>query len=617
MSVIKDIVQTTLERIQECLDTDTFQDWERETIELKDLSSGNEWTSLKETICAFLNTNGGYVICGVRERDKKYSVKGFDKANEARLIDLQTKFFKNDKGVLIDLSENISLRYEELSGTLVAVIIVNELSADLKYVTIDNVAYERVLTADKKVPDAKIVQHKEYKTELEYSKEITVQRGATIDDIDVDKVNQFIIKTNTSGKKETVKKDVSDAIDFLERRYCINAEGNVTVLGLLLFGKEPFVHLEYRAEIDCYFQTDNEIGKDKKFYQDDVLNLMDNAFAFVWGHIKVGRSASGGGRSEPEYPERLIREVINNALAHRDYTINKFITIKVNPGANLEITNPGTFKEKMLLLNSSANVRRIIPGIPETKNPKLANVLKVYDKMESQGIGMATLVKECLDNNIDVPYYDLSNPDNIRLVIPSGQLVDDETGFWLSSYTNFIERKLNKQLTEKHAAVIAYFLKSMRLNKQGYYTILFSRSNNHFNVLSDLLSANLINEDVHTSKEYRPVYVLNEELMLSDFTEKIEVLIGEQLLTFDETARVILNIIYRYNTYNNQSVKPNRITPEVYYNIYGKNIEPKKYESLGRKVRKICSELEKRGILSKNNADKSYKLVHGKTKGLF
>lgn len=373
-----DLLNRIILGIETTISSGQFQDNEDPIVELKDLSSGNEWTSLKETVCAFLNTIGGYVICGIRERNKQYSFPGFDRNNEGRIIQLRSMIFKNDNDVLPDLSENIDFNYRNVLGKTLAIITVRPLSEDLKYLKFDGVYYERVLTQDKTIPQAKIIQHREYKTELEYSKEINPVANATLDDLDIDKINQFIIKVNATGRKETVKKDLQDASDFLKRRYCINAEGAVTVLGLLLFGKEPFQHLEYRAEVDCYFETGNDIGRDKRISQNDVINLMDDAFSFVWGHIKVGRSYIGGGRSEPEFPEKLVREVVNNAFAHRDYVSNKFITIKINPGESIEIKNPGSFKQKMLITDTSTKneVRRIISGVPETKKSKTCQCFK-------------------------------------------------------------------------------------------------------------------------------------------------------------------------------------------------------------------------------------------------
>ena len=337
-----ELLNRIISGIETTLLSGQFQDNEDPIVELKDLSSGNEWTSLKQTVCAYLNTNGGYVICGIRERNKQYSFPGFDRNNEGRLIELRSKFFKNDNDVLPDLSDNIDFDYRNVLGKTLAIVKVRPLSEDLKYLKFDEIYYERVLTQDKVIPNTKLTQHKEYKAELEYSKEISPVLKAGLVDLDIDKINQFIIKINATGKKETVKKDLQDAKDFLIRRYCINTEGAVTVLGLLLFGKEPSQYLENRARLDCYFETGHEIGRDKKYFDSDILNLMDDAFAFVWGHIKVGRSVTGGGRREPEFPVELIRETINNALAHRDYTVNKFITIKVNPGESIEIKNPGS-----------------------------------------------------------------------------------------------------------------------------------------------------------------------------------------------------------------------------------------------------------------------------------
>lgn len=50
-------------------------------------------------------------------------------------------------------------------------------------------------------------------------------------------------------------------------------------------------------------------------------------------------------------------------------------------------------------------LRRIIPGNSKPNNPRLAEILKVFDRWEGKGLGMSTLTNECLailltkDNN--------------------------------------------------------------------------------------------------------------------------------------------------------------------------------------------------------------------------
>ena len=143
MSKNKNLIDDIISKIEKTLNTGLFEDYENSIVELKDLSTGNEWVSLRETICAFLNTNGGYIICGVRERNKTYNLKGFDRNNEGNLIRLRTDFFKNDNDVLINLNDNILLDYKTLNEKTLAIITVLPLSKDLKYVKCEGGYFER------------------------------------------------------------------------------------------------------------------------------------------------------------------------------------------------------------------------------------------------------------------------------------------------------------------------------------------------------------------------------------------------------------------------------------------------------------------------------------------
>ncbi len=62
-----------------------------------------------------------------------------------------------------------------------------------------------------------------------------------------------------------------------------------------------------------------------------------------------------------------------------------------------------------------------------------------------------------------------------------------------------------------------------------------------------------------------------------------------------------MNLIYLYTKYNKKSLKAAEITPEVYRRMYNKEIIGKTYETLGRKIRNICNNLEKQGVLTKGS----------------
>lgn len=597
---MKEYIIEILQKINTSIEGNIFVDVENSNIELKDLSTGMKWDSLKETVCAFLNTNGGYVICGVREKNKKYHFTGFNRDNENNLRELQNKTFQNDKNVFIELTDFIQFDYISFRTGEVAVIVINPLRDDLKYVKYNGKYYERKLTGDHEIVESRITQQKEYKLEIEYAKELTLVEGAKIEDLSFEKVNQYINTLNQSSRKETLKSSIQNAKQFLEYRHFIKSD-KVTTLGMLVCGDNPFHFLEYRSEVDCNYDSSSSISKDKKDFQNDVLSLMKDTFDFVWGHIRKGRVTDEGGKTVPEYSEELIREMINNSLAHRDYTINKFVTVNIEPGQYLQIKNPGVFKERIKVTNTETEVpvRRLIPGIPESKNPKLASVLKAFDKIESQGRGMSTLVAATLHNQIDIPYYELKDDETISLTIPSGKLLDEESKSWINSFEKYISNKLKDNIKEEHKLVLSYFRKSELLNRKRLYTLLLSESNNHFAVLEQLKKSGLIYEHI-ASTENTPIYVLDRQLMKENFSDELISLIGNGYISYDSVTKNILNALYRYTFYNEQPIKPSTLTSEIYYLEYGKNVDPKKYETLGRKLRSICKKLNLSDILIKH-----------------
>lgn len=598
-----DFIRQTLETIKKSITSNQFIDVERTKVELKDLSTGGEWTSLKETICAYLNTDGGIVICGVRERDKQYKLTGFERNNESKIIQLQKSVFKNDNDVFLDLSNNIYFDYYTIdkgdSKFDLIIIAVYPLSDDLKYVSFNGKCFERKLTQDKKIPNSKINQQKEYKQELEYAKEISPIDNANLNDLSIDKINNYINLLNREIRSETLKPTISKAKPFLNNQHFIK-EDKVTLLGMLICGTDPFYFLASRVEVNAYYDTSSDIGKDKKIFRTDVLNLMEESFRYVWGNIKINRTISDGGKSEPEYPEKLIRETINNALAHRDYSKDNFVTVKVEPNQFIEIKNPGSFKEKIKIVHTETDIeiRRIIPGIPESKNPKLASILKVFDKIENQGRGMASLVNAALENRVDLAYYEIRD-EMISLRIPTGKLVDDSIETWLNGFQRYIELKIKNTLSYEHKAVLAYFYKSELLNRRRFFTILLSESNNHFDVIDEFRKSDILIEH-SASTEQTPVYVLDRVLLKTDFRNELAEIIGESFIGLEQVAKEILNITFLFSKYNNQALKAAEVTPEVYRRIHGANMVGKTYETLGRKVRSICNQLFKAGILQKD-----------------
>ena len=153
-------VDKILATIQESIETDIFLDVETDKVEIKDLSSGESWKELYKSICAFLNTEGGIVIVGINEKDKKYRLTGTDPVvNEAKLKAICT-VFKDYKGKELDLSEffpPIEIKdfptndISSIKRHRVCIIYVEKLPEDKKFVFYESISYRRNITGDHKI----------------------------------------------------------------------------------------------------------------------------------------------------------------------------------------------------------------------------------------------------------------------------------------------------------------------------------------------------------------------------------------------------------------------------------------------------------------------------------
>ena len=441
-------IDKTLLRLEQSIKEMTYSVIETDQLELKDLSGGDDWTELYKTICAFLNTKGGIIIIGVKEDTKNKQLKftGFSSSQSTEeKIKNFSKSFTDKTGVPLDLSDYINPNLVEIKPFLdgnVGIVFVEKLPEDKKYVYYKSSAYERQLTGDHRIKAEKIQKQDELIEELRNAVELELVPGTTIDNLDVDKLNEYILLLNSDKKVETTKEDISSAISFLSRKKFIR-DYSPTLLGMLVCGKDIFDHLSGRCEIDAYFEIHEQvrtIADDQRIYKDNIISLMESARNFITGKINVGISIENGGSAIFEYPEDIIRESINNAVAHRDYASDRFSILRVKRDEFIEIRNPGKFRQEQILYSDEPPVglRRIIP-IPKPRNVNLADVLKAFKRWEGRGVGMATLIDYALNNRIDIPYYRLYPGNELSLFIPKGKVLDENMIMRFNNFDKYIK----------------------------------------------------------------------------------------------------------------------------------------------------------------------------------
>lgn len=602
-----------LSKLADLIQQGRFEEMETEGLEIKPVpAEGGEWKERHKSVNAFLNTRGGMLILGINEEGaghaRRYVLTGWKDHAEPKLKEL-ARLFTDRKGVKQDLADCFPpMELRTLLGQRVAVVYVDELAADRKFVFLAGMAYKRILTGNHKITDREVEAQEEFKEEAAHAKELQPVSGMTEADLDLTKLNQFIFHLNQPQQIETLKPDLDSARAFLERR-CFLKDGAVTILGALVCGNHPGDRLGFRSHVHGYVDVPQQIAQDKQDFVDNVLPLMESSLGYLLRNIQIAITAEHGGTARPQYPEELLRETVNNALAHRDYSVNKQVIIAIKPGVHIAIRNPGAFRRNLIIEDgdNAIPVRRILPEA-KPRNPKLADVLRVYRKWEGRGIGMATLVNLCLENRMDLPYYRIFT-EEVCLHLCAGRLLDERMERLFQSFDRHIEHRLSgDSLTEEQKLVLAYLIKSEWANEQLGYTILLTPDNNHFTALRSLEKANLISKHGLSTAAY-PIYIADRVLVTQEYREELRAAFGTGFDLLDATAKQVLGVVYRHNHFSKQKVvSAKQASFALWYERGGPEGDIQQFDKFYRKIRSTFNKIEEAGFVRKVEGTRGYVL---------
>ena len=594
-----DRIDKVLKKLAALIAAGRFEDVEDDGLEIKPTPSAtSSWRESHKSANAFLNTRGGLLLFGFKEEgqgpQRHWVFTGYREDAEAQLKEFP-RLFADQNGTPLNLSAAFPPpQIRHFQSGRVAVLYVDELPADRKFVFYNGQAWKRVLTGDHKLTEADIARQEDYKEQVRDAREVQPVPGATLADLNLDALNSYIQQLNSLGKVETIKADLEAARGFLARKLFIK-DATVTTLGMLVCGQHIGDQLGFRCHVHGYVDAPQEVAQDKQDLIDNILPLMEQSLAYILRNIQIGISIAEGGTAVPQYPEEVLRETVNNALAHRDYSINKQVIISIKPGQHISIRNPGSFRPHLLIEHprDAIPLRRIIPEA-RARNPKLADVLRVYRKWEGRGIGMATLVNLCLEDQIGLPTYRIYS-EEVTLFLNAGPLVDKRMKARLASFDAYIAGKLAGPLSAQQTRVLSYLMKTEWANEKHHYTILLTPDNNHFEQLIVLERAGLIYQH-ERSAPTQPIFVADRVLMQMDYRTELEVLFGD-LSGLDSLSRRCLNVMWRCEKFASRKAMA---APEIILALWhelGAVQDPDKFADHVRQVMDAFERLTKKEFI--------------------
>lgn len=375
---------------------------ETNNIEFKKAKDGVP-ENLYDTFSSFSNTSGGIIIFGVDEKNN-YDICGITNPDI-----FQKKI--TEQSLLMEPKIRPIITICEYDGKIIASAEIPELDVFNKPCYYSGKgkmkgSYIRVGDADLPMTDYEIYSFDafKYKTEDELRSKERIEK----DIFNEISINSFLDKI-ISVKPNLINLD-RDTI--LKMNGIIDKNNYPTVCGILNFGKYPQIFspnldiVAVRCSTNDYGVEDQNGIRflDNKRLDGTISEMLKLAISFVINNVKKATRINDSGIREDvlEYPIKAIREIILNALIHRDYSIhteNEPIRLTIF-NDRIEISNPGGLYGR-LSLDELGKVHSDI------RNPFIASILEILEVTENRYSGIPTIYAEMKKAGLMEPKFEI------------------------------------------------------------------------------------------------------------------------------------------------------------------------------------------------------------------
>jgi ATP-dependent DNA helicase RecG len=419
-------------------------DYQSETsnVEFKDARGGLP-KGIWKSVSAFSHKpGGGIVVFGV-----------IDDKDEHKLKIIGSKIIDNLQEKIGDLVNNemsfvIRLEYHLLKKedkNLLAVYIPecpNQYKpCYYKPVGIPDGAFLRDGNTNRKITDEEMRNFIENSKKLKF--DMTIAKGILLEDLSKGKILELLYKSGERINRKTEQKDIN--FKLLQNLGIADVFNNLefpTVAGFLIFSKNRPQEKQgfSRYIIRCVKYKGSSVTSDiiDKTEIDGTLDYqIDNMHKFILRNIRSAAKIVGTKRVERyEYSEKAIREIVANAVIHRDYKITETYT-QVNVFEDrIEVFNPGCLPPGVTIEN--------IKDAQVSRNEIIAARLKELDYLEEYGRGINIVFDEMRKWNLLSPIF--KNSTNSFKVVLMGEKLSKLNDRQVKIWEYLIE---NKRMTAK------------------------------------------------------------------------------------------------------------------------------------------------------------------------
>lgn len=225
--------------------------------------------------------------------------------------------------------------------------------------------------------------------------------GATLDDLDPDVIAEYAAK-----RQERLQRPSHHPPDRLLRQIgALDVDGHPTVMGLLLFGRDPQSFLLQSGLVFVRFAGTEPRGPEglpgygrREEISGPLPRLLERGWQVIWEEMRVEAVVRGLQREErTEYPPFAVREALVNAVCHRDYRLRGRRTEVRMFDDRLEVSSPGGLPGHITLDN--------IVEEHYSRNPRIVSGLFEWGYIEELGLGVDRMIEDMIQAGHPAPTF--------------------------------------------------------------------------------------------------------------------------------------------------------------------------------------------------------------------
>lgn len=266
-------------------------------------------------------------------------------------------------------------------------------------------SYVRVGDSDEHMTEYEIYSYEAFRKKIQ--DEIRTEPRAAIEDIETDEFQQYLQRL----RKLKPKQGNLPTSKVMKLQGFSN--GTIpTLAGIMMFSDYPQSYYPQLC-ITAVSVQGFEIGDlgdlsqrfdDNERIEGTIPQMLDGSLSFLRRNIKVRtiiNPNTGKREDRPEYPIVALREIILNALIHRDYSIHTDlspITIRVFKN-RIEVENPGGLYGRMTL-------NELGKTIADTRNPFIAKAMEIIGETENRFSGIPIIRRLMSEYRLPEPVFE-------------------------------------------------------------------------------------------------------------------------------------------------------------------------------------------------------------------